>query len=265
VFTQFSKFHLKTSIWGFEKAVERYAIGAYAKSIKEAKELLIKHVEQLKHDNITENTIDRVLIDKARLTQKSPSKNSPTPELLAVCSELPYPQEYALRFLTASHFNQSKALHLAEKAKKKKALLAENLQITMTEFLEKYLPACVHPMRDADDDIIVVFKIATFNLKRCWKNLGTSLFIKCIMQMMESIIKGENITQGKFHSLKKVTLIADFEGLTSKHLYRPGLQMVMDTFDALKLCYPEFLKLVVCTHSLSAYFPCSMATVNPIH
>ena len=103
-------------------------------------------------------------------------------------------------------------------------------------------------MRDKDDDVILIFKISKFNLKRTLKSLGSNVFIKCCLQVLDDLIlKGEGCEPPLVQSLKKVTVIADFHGLTSKHLYRPGLQMIMDTFDHLKLVYPEFLKTLICT------------------
>lgn len=117
IFTQVAKFHLKTSIWGFEKSVERYGINSYAKSIKEAKELLIKHVEVLRSEGITEESV--------QLKQKNNSA-VPSQELIAKCQEYCFSRDYATRYLLACNFNETKAVQMVEKAKAKKRSLSQS-------------------------------------------------------------------------------------------------------------------------------------------
>ena len=251
---------LKTSIWGFEKPVEKYALGTYAKSIKDAKDMLINHMNQLRTDGIleTDSKFEQIISDN--VSQRS-SGSLPPIELVNACKEnnMIHAYDYAKRYLQAHGNNAKKALEKVEKSVKIREKYLNQEKISQKDLLEKYIKAVVHPLEDKDGDIIIVIMVGKINMRKITKQIGAENFIAGCLQFLENTIKSST----KELSLCKLTVLADFDGLSSnKHFYRPALPVVMDIFDAIKLCYPEFLKLFICTRC-PRIFPILWLLITP--
>lgn len=172
---------------------------------------------------------------------------------------------HLLRFLRARDFDVQKATQMVVNS-----LLwrkQHNVDKILHEFepppvLVKYFPGSWHH-NDKEGRPLFILRLGQMDIKGLLRAVGLEAIVKFTLSICEQgLLKTAEATNRLGKPISAWTLLVDLEGLSMRHLWRPGVQCLLRIIETLEAHYPECLGMVLITRAPRA-FPILWTLVSP--
>ncbi|KAI1725704.1 PRELI-like family domain-containing protein [Ditylenchus destructor] len=172
---------------------------------------------------------------------------------------------HLLRFLRARDFDVQKAekMVIASLLWRKQ----HNVDKILHEFvpppvLLKYFPGCWHH-NDLEGRPLFVLRLGQMDVKGLLRSVGLESLLKFTLSICEEgLLKAAEATKRLGKPIGSWTLLVDLEGLSLRHLWRPGVQSLLRIIENLEAHYPECLGLVLIARA-PRVFPVLWTLISP--
>ncbi|XP_071954552.1 SEC14-like protein 5 [Antedon mediterranea] len=156
---------------------------------------------------------------------------------------------HLLRFLRARDFNTEKAHEMitASLAWRKQLKVDQILRTwEPPELLTNYWPGGWH-YSDIDSRPVYVLKLGQIDVKGLMKAVGEENILRHILSINEEgIRRTEEATRKTGRPISDWTSVVDLEGLSMRHLWRPGIKALLRIIEVVEANYPETMgKLLI--------------------
>lgn len=275
-FDQMATLDIKNFL-GFEHSIEKMGMKQYTQTTLKGKEIIEHFIEELRKEGIThvdrwpeapdsetitdadnENGCDNrkpsvheygELLDgdfiRMNLGTLSPMQESKLLELrLAMKERVGKVPSYPtlLRFLRARDFSVEKASQMLQESLKWRE--ENNIDHILSEYKQsavvtKHFPGAWH-QTDKDGRPIYILRLGHMDVKGLLKSIGEDGLLKLALHICEEglqLIQQATINSGK--PLLSWCLLCDLEGLSMRHLWRPGLKALLRIIETVEKNYPE--------------------------
>ncbi|KAL3070387.1 hypothetical protein niasHT_032177 [Heterodera trifolii] len=172
---------------------------------------------------------------------------------------------HLLRFLRARDFDVQKATQLTlnsllwRKQHKIDSLLDDFVPPAV---FKKYFPGGWHH-NDSEGRPLFILRLGQMDIKGLLRSVGLQSIVKFTLSICE---QGLNKSAEATHRLGKPistwTLLVDLDGLSMRHLWRPGVQCLLRIIEIVEAHYPETMGLVLITRA-PRVFPVLWTLVSP--
>lgn len=178
-------------------------------------------------------------------------------------SKLP-PYTTLLRFLRACDFNVDKAFQMLKDSLKWRQ--DNNIDQMLVEYkkppvLNTYFPGAWHHT-DKDGKPLYVLRLGHMDIKGLVKTIGEQGLIDLALHICEEGLQLiEEATTTREEPVLNWCLLCDLEGLSMRHLWRPGLKVLFQIIEIVENNYPETMGKVFITRA-PRIFPIAWTIVN---
>lgn len=279
-FDQMATLDIK-NFFGFEHSMEKMGMKQYTQTTLKGKEIIEYFIEELRKDGVTyverwpassesdatdenveENGIgsrkpsvseyvemlDGDYIQK-HLGSLEPLQESKILELHDKMKELlgdtsPIPSySTLLRFLKARDFNVEKASQMLQDSFKWRQdnNIDQIVDYKLPAVVIKHFPGAWHNT-DKDGRPLYILRLGHMDVKGLLKSIGEEVLLKLAVQICEEGL--QLIEQATNKSGKPVlnwSLLCDLDGLSMRHLWRPGVKALLKIIETVERNYPETL------------------------
>lgn len=276
-FDQMATLDIK-NFFGFEHSIEKMGMKQYTQTTLKGREIIEYFIEELRKDGIThvdrwpactdtsDHEENEVCSRKPSVSEYSemldgdyitkhlgllePMQESNLLQLHDKIKESlggaqPVPS-YAtlLRFLRARDFNVDKAFQMLQESLKWRE--ENNIDEMLTEYkapyvITKYFLGAWH-QSDKQNCPIFILRLGHLDVKGLLKSIGEEVLLKHALHICEEGL--QLIEQASNKTGKAVTnwsLLCDLEGLSMRHLWRPGVKAFLKIIETVEKNYPETL------------------------
>ncbi|VDN04664.1 unnamed protein product [Thelazia callipaeda] len=181
---------------------------------------------------------------------------------------------HLLRFLRARDFDVTRASEMVQKSVtwRKQYNVDKILQdFDAPPVLKQFFPGCWHH-HDREGRPVFVLRLGRLDMKGLLRTFGMETIMKFTLSIIEQgLIKTAKATQMLGAPIRKVrlniafstwTLLVDLEGLSMRHLWRPGIQALLRIIEVAEAHYPETMGLVLITRA-PRVFPVLWTLISP--
>ncbi|VDD87376.1 unnamed protein product [Enterobius vermicularis] len=172
---------------------------------------------------------------------------------------------HLLRFLRARDFDVPRATEMIQKSllwRKK-----YNVDKILQEFepppvLLQFFPGCWHHS-DNKNRPLYVLRLGQLDTKGLLRAVGVETIVKFVLTIIEQgLLKTAEATKLLGMPISTWTLLVDLEGLSMRHLWRPGIQALLRIIEIAEAHYPETLGLVLIARA-PRVFPVLWTLISP--
>uniref|UniRef100_A0A0K0ESX1 Col_cuticle_N domain-containing protein n=1 Tax=Strongyloides stercoralis TaxID=6248 RepID=A0A0K0ESX1_STRER len=290
------------SFFGFESAVEKLAIKHYTANINKGKEIMQVFIDELAAKGITEvprwkgieinnenkknsemcTSITNDMFNECEaeskleaeyirrfLGQLTPLEESRLCELkygLQDVSKGKLPNDaHLLRFLRARDFDVSKArdMVISSLLWRKQHNIDKILhEFTPPSVLKQFFPGSWH-YKDKCGRPLYIIRLGHMDVKGILRAVGLNVLTKFILSICEEgLEKTTEATKELGKPISTWTLLVDLEGLSMRHLWRPGVHALLKIIEIVEANYPETMGLVLITRA-PRVFPVLWTLISP--
>lgn len=149
-----------------------------------------------------------------------------------------------LRFLRARDFNVEKAFQLLQETVKWRQ--ANNVDQMLVDVkhpavITKHFPGAWH-QSDKDGRPLYILRLGHMDVKGLLKSIGEEVLLKLAIQICEEGLQLiEQATKKLGKPVLNWSLLCDLEGLSMRHLWRPGVKALLNIIETVERNYPETL------------------------
>lgn len=273
------------NFFGFEHSMEKMGMKQYSQTTQKGKEIIeffitelkkegITHVERWKEDETTELattstatesvcrekpplTRDNSILDAdyiaAYLGQLSPLQESKLVQFRKKIEENNHERKVPdfqtlLRFLRARDFSIDKASSMLQESLQWREehriddILSE---YRMPVVVEKYFPGGWHH-HDKDGRPLYILRLGNMDVKGLLKSVGEDELLKLTLHICEeglTLMKEASKLFGK--PIWNWCLLVDLDGLSMRHVWRPGVKALLRIIETVEKNYPETMGRVL--------------------
>ncbi|XP_012937593.1 SEC14-like protein 1 [Aplysia californica] len=172
---------------------------------------------------------------------------------------------HILRFLRAREFNVEKAREMLVHSLAWRKL--HNIDRILDgykppEILEKYYPGGWHYC-DIDGRPLYILKLGQMDVKGLMRSVGEEAILRHVLAVNEEgLRRAEAATQKRGHPVSACTCIVDLEGLSMRHLWRPGIRALLRIIETVEANYPETMGRLLIVRA-PRVFPVLWTLVSP--
>lgn len=172
---------------------------------------------------------------------------------------------HLLRFLRARDFDMAKAKDMVQNS-----LLwrkAHDVDRILNDFkppsvLAQYFPGCWHH-QDKQGRPLFVLRLGQLDMKGLLRSVGLENIVKFTLSICEQgLLKTAEATKLLGVPISTWTLLIDLEGLSMRHLWRPGVQALLRIIEIVEAHYPETMGLVLIARA-PRVFPVLWTLISP--
>ncbi|XP_053692760.1 protein real-time isoform X2 [Sabethes cyaneus] len=269
------------NFFGFEHSMEKMGMKQYSQTTQKGKEIIecfinelkkegITHVDRWKEDESAELTAaavstvsekpplsrDNSILDAdyiaKHLGQLSPLQESKLVQFrkrIEESSERGVPDfQTLLRFLRARDFSIDKAASMLQESMQWRAehriddILGE---YKMPTVVEKYFPGGWHH-HDKDGRPLYILRLGNMDVKGLLKSVGEDELLKLTLHVCEEGLKLMKEATTLFEKpIWNWCLLVDLDGLSMRHLWRPGVKALLRIIETVEKNYPETMGRVL--------------------
>ncbi|XP_074647763.1 SEC14-like protein 5 [Tubulanus polymorphus] len=172
---------------------------------------------------------------------------------------------HILRFLKARDFNVEKAREmLCHSLAWRKLHSIDRLLDTYKpmQVLEDYYAGGWH-YYDKDDRPLYILRLGQMDVKGLIKAVGEEGILKHVLFINEEgIRRAEKATRIRGHAVSACTCIVDLEGLSMRHLWRPGIKALLRIIETVEANYPETMGRLLIVRA-PRVFPVLWTLISP--
>lgn len=269
------------NFFGFENSMEKMGMKQYTQTTLKGKEIIEYFIDQLKSEGITfverwrasddivpqtditsptmqyDETTSNDMLDgdfiAKHLGHLSPMQESKLLELRKLCKDSEQfdkcpTYQTLLRFLRARDFNVEKALHMLQESLKWRS--DNNIDDILTEYsmpsvILNHFPGGWHH-QDKDGRPLYILRLGHMDVKGLLKAVGEEGLIKLSLHICEEGM--QLINESSLHLGVPVLswcLLVDLDGLSMRHLWRPGVKVLLKIIETVEKNYPETMGRVL--------------------
>ncbi|KAK3760718.1 hypothetical protein RRG08_010689 [Elysia crispata] len=172
---------------------------------------------------------------------------------------------HILRFLKAREFNLEKAREMLVHSLAWRKL--HNIDRILEghqppEVLEKYYPGGWHYC-DKEGRPLYIIKLGQIDVKGLMRSVGEELILRHVLAVNEEGLKrAEEATKKRGYPVSACTCIVDLEGLSMRHLWRPGIRALLRIIETVEANYPETMGRLLIVRA-PRVFPVLWTLVSP--
>ncbi|VDP13395.1 unnamed protein product [Onchocerca flexuosa] len=172
---------------------------------------------------------------------------------------------HLLRFLRARDFDVARASDMVQKSIKWRK--QHNVDKILQEFeappiLKQFFPGCWHH-NDKEGRPVFVLRLGKLDIKGLLRTCGMQTIMKFTLSIIEQgLIKTAKATKMLGAPISTWTLLVDLEGLSMRHLWRPGIQALLRIIEVAEAHYPETMGLVLIARA-PRVFPVLWTLISP--
>ncbi|XP_071813013.1 SEC14-like protein 5 isoform X2 [Apostichopus japonicus] len=288
-FEQTASLEIK-SFFGFESTVEKLAVKQYAASLKKSNESQnnlsavssASPMNKLASSSVQEKegavggpqeADEGTLVDEdyiknflGDLTPIQESKLITLREWLSETHKGKMPHDaHLLRFLRARDFNTEKAHEMitASLAWRKQHQVDKILKNwEPPDMLQKYFPGSWH-YHDRDGRPLFIMRLGQLDVKGLLKAFGEEGILRYVLTINEEgLRRTEEATRKYGKPISSWTCVADCEGLSMRHLWRPGIKALLRMIEVVEANYPETMGRLLIVRA-PRVFPVIWTFVSP--
>ncbi|ETN65821.1 CRAL/TRIO domain-containing protein [Anopheles darlingi] len=156
-----------------------------------------------------------------------------------------------LRFLRARDFSIDKAtVMLQESLQWRKEHRIDDIlgEYKMPAVVEKYFPGGWHH-HDRDGRPLYILRLGTMDVKGLLKSVGEDELLKLTLHICEEGLKLMKEATKRFDKpVWNWCLLVDLDGLSMRHLWRPGVKALLRIIETVEKNYPETMGRVLIVH-----------------
>ncbi|XP_053664225.1 protein real-time [Anopheles marshallii] len=270
------------NFFGIEHSMEKMGMKQYTQTTLKGKEIIEFFVNELKQEGIThvERQVDEMENSTTPVTNATPPEKPPlcrdnsildadyiakylgqlTPlqesKLVQLrkrfehgTSEHPEPDyQTLLRFLRARDFSIDKATAMLQESLqwRKEHRIDDILgEYKTPAVVEKYFPGGWHH-HDKDGRPLYILRLGTMDVKGLLKSVGEDELLKLTLHICEEglkLMKEATKLYGK--PIWNWCLLVDLDGLSMRHLWRPGVKALLRIIETVEKNYPETMGRVL--------------------
>ncbi|KAI8794138.1 SEC14-like protein 1 isoform X1 [Biomphalaria glabrata] len=172
---------------------------------------------------------------------------------------------HILRFLRAREFNVEKAREMLvhSLAWRKLHNIDKILEgYKLPEVLERYYPGGWHYC-DKDGRPLYIIKLGQMDVKGLMRSVGEEAILRHVLSVNEEgLRRAEEATQKRGYPVSACTCIVDLEGLSMRHLWRPGIRALLRIIETVQANYPETMGRLLIVRA-PRVFPVLWTLVSP--
>ncbi|CAG5123336.1 unnamed protein product, partial [Candidula unifasciata] len=172
---------------------------------------------------------------------------------------------HILRFLRAREFNVEKAREMLVHSLAWRKL--HNIDRILDGYkppdvLEKYYPGGWHYC-DKEGRPLYIIKLGQMDVKGLMRSVGEEAILRHVLAVNEEGLKrAEEATQKRGYPVSACTCIVDLEGLSMRHLWRPGIRALLRIIETVEVNYPETMGRLLIVRA-PRVFPILWTLVSP--
>eukprot|EP01137_Pigoraptor_chileana_P034755 Opistho-2@27774 len=266
------------SFLGMESAIEKYAMKNYLKNINRGKEVIEYYVAELKSKGVTHiapfDTKVEVIaqtpvdVEDVKLSQEDYKLESTyvkrylgdlldteVSELIKLRERLtrmgrtPLPNDkFLLRFLRAREFNLERTMELLLKSlewRKENNVDEIYKSWEAPEVFVDYFPGG-WGKPDKEGRPVFIMRLGQIDIKGIVRSAGERSVLKQMIKFNEEAMKNiDTATENSGKPILDCTCLVDLEGLSLRHLWRPGLSLIQKMIQIDSNNYPETMSRLV--------------------
>ncbi|PIK51313.1 putative SEC14-like protein 1, partial [Apostichopus japonicus] len=172
---------------------------------------------------------------------------------------------HLLRFLRARDFNTEKAHEMitASLAWRKQHQVDKILKNwEPPDMLQKYFPGSWH-YHDRDGRPLFIMRLGQLDVKGLLKAFGEEGILRYVLTINEEgLRRTEEATRKYGKPISSWTCVADCEGLSMRHLWRPGIKALLRMIEVVEANYPETMGRLLIVRA-PRVFPVIWTFVSP--
>lgn len=172
---------------------------------------------------------------------------------------------HILRFLRAREFNLEKAREMLvhSLAWRKLHNMDRLLETNKTpEIVEKYYPGGWHYF-DREGRPLYVLRLGQMDVKGLMRSVGEEAILKHVLaNLEEGLMLAAEATNKRGYPVSACTLIVDLDGLSMRHLWRPGIRALLRIIETVEANYPETMGRLLIVRA-PRVFPVLWTLVSP--
>ncbi|KAK0397280.1 hypothetical protein QR680_002063 [Steinernema hermaphroditum] len=172
---------------------------------------------------------------------------------------------HLLRFLRAREFDVARAREMVLNSLRWRKL--HNVDKILQEFeppavLMQFFPGCWYH-HDKQGRPVFVLRLGQLDIKGLLRTVGLETVVKFTLSICEQgLIKASEATKKLGQPISTWTLLVDLEGLSMRHLWRPGVQALLRIIEIVEANYPETMGLVLIARA-PRVFPVLWTLISP--
>ncbi|XP_059157139.1 SEC14-like protein 1 [Physella acuta] len=172
---------------------------------------------------------------------------------------------HILRFLRAREFNVEKAREMLVHSLAWRKL--HNIDKILDgykppEVLETYYPGGWHYC-DREGRPLYIIKLGQMDVKGLMRSVGEEAILRHVLAVNEEgLRRAEDATQRRGYPVSACTCIVDLEGLSMRHLWRPGIRALLRIIETVEANYPETMGRLLIVRA-PRVFPVLWTLVSP--
>ncbi|VDK47223.1 unnamed protein product [Anisakis simplex] len=172
---------------------------------------------------------------------------------------------HLLRFLRAREFDVARASEMIQKSllwRKQYNVDRILLEFEPPAVLKQFFPGCWHHC-DKKGRPLFVLRLGQLDMKGLLRAVGLETIVKYTLSIIEQgLIKTTEATKKLGVPISSWTLLVDLEGLSMRHLWRPGIQALLRIIEIAEAHYPETMGLVLIARA-PRVFPVLWTLISP--
>ncbi|KAK7501943.1 hypothetical protein BaRGS_00006695 [Batillaria attramentaria] len=187
-------------------------------------------------------------------------------QLLQITHKGKIPKDaHILRFLRARDFNIEKAREMLvhSLAWRKLHSIDRLLETYKTpEIIEQYYPGGWHYC-DREGRPLYVLRLGQMDVKGLIRSVGEEAILKHVLaKNEEGLMRAADATQNRGYPVSACTCIVDLDGLSMRHLWRPGIRALLRIIETVEANYPETMGRLLIVRA-PRVFPVLWTLVSP--
>lgn len=187
-------------------------------------------------------------------------------QLLQITHKGKIPKDaHILRFLRARDFSIDKAREMLihSLAWRKLHNIDRLLETYKTpEIIEQYYPGGWHYF-DREGRPLYVLRLGQMDVKGLIRSVGEEAILKHVLaKNEEGLMRAAEATQKRGHPVSACTCIVDLDGLSMRHLWRPGIRALLRIIETVEANYPETMGRLLIVRA-PRVFPVLWTLVSP--
>lgn len=172
---------------------------------------------------------------------------------------------HILRFLRSQDFNLEKSKEvLCQSLSWRKQHQVDKILSTYTppQLLKDYYLGCWHHV-DLEQRPIYVLRLGQMDTKGLLKACGEEQILRHVLNLMEEgLQKCKEATKREGTPLNSWTCLVDLEGMSMRHLWRPGVQALLRIMEVMEKNYPETMAQLLIVRA-PRVFPVLWTLISP--
>ncbi|VDL74672.1 unnamed protein product [Nippostrongylus brasiliensis] len=172
---------------------------------------------------------------------------------------------HLLRFLRARDFDVAKAKELVHNSiiwRKQHNVDRILHEWTPPSVLTQYFPGCWHHS-DKEGRPLFLLRLGNLDMKGMLRSCGLENIVKLTLSVCEEgLIKTAEATKQIGAPISTWSLLVDLEGLSMRHLWRPGVQSLLRIIEIVEAHYPETMGQVLIVRA-PRVFPVLWTLISP--